>query len=150
MKRLLANGRPLLVVALVAAPGCGADELNSPTANRLRGLARVYLDYAVPRNGKGPESEEALKQHMRALPDFVLQTNGIDPGAIDAAFRSERDGEPFVVRYGTSIGTISGNSTVVVAHEKTGKKGKRLVVFVSGKVELADEARLQQLISAAP
>jgi hypothetical protein len=140
----------LLALALAAAPGCGSNELESTTAKRLRGLARVYLDYAVPKNGKGPDSEAVLREHLRRLPDFVLQTNGVDPAGRESLFVSERDGAPFVVRYGASVGTISGNSTVVVAHEKAGKDGKRLVVFVSAKVELADEARFQQLLSANP
>jgi hypothetical protein len=33
----------------------------------------------------------------------------------------------------------------VIAHEKTGKNGKRLVVFVSTKVDLVDDVRLKEL-----
>jgi hypothetical protein len=140
----------LPVLALAAVPGCGSNDLDSPTANRLRGLARVYLDYAVPRNGKGPDSEQAFKKHVRALPDFVLRTNGVDPADIEAVFASERDREPFVVRYGITIGSISGTSAAALAHEKTGRNGKRLIVFANAKVELADDARLRELFAAQP
>ena len=46
------------------------------------------------------------------------------------------------------IGKISGDSKHVIAHEKTGKNGKRLVVFASTKVDIVDEAELEQLKSA--
>jgi hypothetical protein len=140
----------LLGLALVAAAGCGADELSSPTAARLRGLATIYLDYAVGKNGKGPAGEQDLKKHMRALPETVLSMNGVDPGALDAAFVSLRDQEPFVVRYGLSIRQISGTSAPLVAHEKTGKGGRRLVVFANAKVDYVGEDRLRELLSAAP
>jgi hypothetical protein len=141
-----ASGLVLLVLAVL--PGCGADELASPTAARLKGLATVYLDYAVPKNGKGPANEQVLRKHMRSLPDFVLRTNGVDPEALDALFVSERDGEPFVVLYGISISGMSGTKAPLLAHEKTGKGGKRLIVFANTKVELVDDARLQELMQA--
>jgi hypothetical protein len=136
------------VLGLSALPGCGSDELNSPTAAKLRGLANLYLDYAVGKNGKGPADEQTFKKHIRGMPDFVVKNSGLDPGSLDQAFVSERDQEPFVVRYGTGITEIRGDSTQVIAHEKTGKSGKRLVVYASTKVDLVDEARLQELTSA--
>ena len=140
----------LFLLALVAAPGCGSDEVNSPTAARLKGLATQYLDYAVAKNGKGPAREEDFKKHLRGQPGFVLEMNGLDPKAIDAAFVSERDGEPFVVLYGIMISQISGTSAPLVAHEKTGKGGKRLAVLANAKVEHVDEARLRELMSTKP
>jgi hypothetical protein len=138
----------LLWVTLGALSGCGtSDELASPTAVRMRALANFYLDYAVPKNGKGPAGEQAFKKHIRGLPDFLLRQNGVEPDAVDAMFVSDRDGEPLVVNYGLTIGHISGKSGVAVAHEKTGKNGKLLVVLSNCKVELADEARLQELTS---
>jgi len=138
-----------LVLALVAVTGCGgSDEVNSPTAVKLRGLANLYLDCAVPKNGRGPANEQELKKHLRGLPDFILESNSVDPAAIDALFVSERDQQPFVVRYGLAITAISATSAPLVAHEKTGKNGRRLVVFANTKVELVDEARLQELAAS--
>lgn len=77
----------------------------------------------------------------------MLEENGLNPDGLDKAFVSDRDGEPFVVRYGQRIGSVGGTSTQVIAHEKTGKGGRRLVSFVSGKVELADDARLQEVLA---
>jgi hypothetical protein len=145
LSRRLARTGAVAAVTAFALAGCGSNDLESPTAAKLRALANFYLDYAVAKNGGGPANEQVLKKHMRGLPDFILQSNGVDPAAIDAVFSSERDREPFVVVYGTMITRISGTSAPLVAHEKTGKNGKRLVVYANAKVDLVDEARLQEL-----
>jgi hypothetical protein len=138
----------VVLVVVVALPGCGSNELESPTAKKLRALGNFYLEYAVAKNGKGPENEQELKKHIRATPDHVLSVNEIDRASIDSLFSSERDREPFVVVYGQTIKQVGGNSAPVVAHEKSGANGKRLVGFANGKVELVDESRLNELLAA--
>jgi len=136
------------VVCAVALTGCSrSDPLKSPTAARLKGLATMYLDYAAARGG-GPPSEEEFKKHLRRVEKFVLQMNGVDPNAIDATFVSERDKEPFVVLYNVGISRISGTSAPLVAYEKTGVGGKRLVAFANTKLDHVDEARLKELMEA--
>jgi hypothetical protein len=137
----------LSLVALIAAAGCGSDdELKSPTAKRLRGIATYYLDLTFARNGAGPVSEQELKKHMRRQERSDLASNGIDPQSIDSTlFVSERDGEPFVVLYGQSIRQVTATTAPLVAHEKTGKDGKRLAVLANNKVFLVDAAGLEAL-----
>lgn len=141
--------RTWLVLSIAAALcGCGSDERNSPTAAKLKALANFYLDYAVAQPGhQGPANEQAFRKHIRSVPDFQLKANGLDPATLDATFVSERDQEPFVILYGSTISRISGDSTQVIAHEKSGKNGKRLVVYASAKVDLVDEAKLKELAS---
>jgi hypothetical protein len=137
-----------LLVAL-AASGCGdSDALNSPTALKMKGLANAYLDYVVGAGGNAPADEGALKKHMLGLRASVQYDCHIDPNNIESSFVSQRDKEPLVVIYGQAVGTISGNSKQVIAHEKTGTNGKRLVAFVSTKVDIVDEAELERLKSA--
>jgi hypothetical protein len=141
----------LFLFALLAVAGCGSDEeLNSPTAKRLKGIATYYLDLAFARSGKGPANEQELKKHLRRQERSDLLSHGVDPQIIDSTlFVSERDQEPFVVRYGLSITEIGGGDKApLVAHEKTGKDGKRLAALANGKVVLVDEAGLQSLTSA--
>jgi hypothetical protein len=140
----------LFGLTLLTIPGCGSNDLASPTAGRLRGLANMYLDYAASKNGKGPASEQEFKQHLRNQPGFVLEMNGLDPKALDTMFVSERDQQPLVIRYGTNISQISGTSAPLVAHEQTGKNGKRLVAYANGNVELVDDTQFQSLTSAKP
>jgi len=144
--RRIALGLGMTLIALAA--GCGSDSaLNSPTAQRMSGLANAYLDHIVGANGP-PANETAFKKHLRGLRASVQYDYKIDPNNIDASFVSDRDKEPLVVMYGTGPGKISGDSKKVIAYEKTGKNGKRLVVFASTKVDLVDEAELERLKSA--
>jgi hypothetical protein len=85
---------------------------------------------------------------MRGLRASVQYDYQIDPNNIDASFVSQRDNEPLVIMYGQGVGKISGDSKQVIAHEKTGKSGKRLVVFASTKVDIVNEAELERLKSA--
>ena len=137
-----------VLLAVVALPGCGSNELDSPTAKKLRALGNFYLEHAVAKSGKGPANEQEFKKHISSTPDHVLSVSGIDRGAIDSLFSSERDQEPFVVVYGLTITKVGGDSAPVVAHEKSGKNGKRLVGFANGKAELVDESRLNALLAA--
>ena len=142
----------LLVLAPIALSGCASsDELNSPTAARLHGIAAYYLDLAFARHGGGPANEQELKKHMRRQERSDLLSNGIDPQTIDSAlFVSERDGEPFVVLYKLSITKVTADSAPLVAYEKTGKNGKRLAALANTKVVLVDEAGLEALKSPKP
>jgi len=132
----------------IAASGCGGDDaLNSPTALKMKGLANAYLDKVVGAGG-APADEASLKKHMQGLRASVQYDCNIDPNNIESSFISQRDNEPLVVIYGQGVNNISGHSKQVIAHEKTGKNGKRLVVFVSTKVDVVDEAELERLKSA--
>jgi hypothetical protein len=136
----------LLAASVLLSSGCsGDDALNSPAAKKLKALGDVYLDYAVAKSGGGPADQAQLVKHMRSMPEFVLRDKGIDPKNLDDLFTSERDQEPFVVLYGTGVTEFSGDSKQVLAYEKTGKNGKRLLVFASTKVAHVDEAELEQL-----
>ena len=137
----------LLSLLCVVAAGCSDDALTSPTALKMQGLANAYLDHVVGAGGPPPD-EKALKKHMAGLRASVQYDYHVDPNNLDSSFVSQRDNEPFVVMYGRGIGKISGDSKQVIAHEKTGKNGKRLVVFASTKVDNVGEEELNQLKSA--
>ena len=127
--------------------GCSDDALKSPTALKLTGLANAYLDHVVGANGS-PADEKAFKKHLHGLRPSVQYDYHINPDNLDDFFISERDKEPLVVIYGKGVGKISGNSKHVIAHEKTGKNGKKLVVFTSTKVDVVSDAELEQLKTA--
>lgn len=133
---------------LVSFSGCGGDDgLNSPTAKKLTSVSTLYLDYAVGKAGAGPPNDAALKKHIKGLYASVLAHHGIDPNNLDDLFKSERDGQPFVVLYGTSVTSVSANSKQVIAHEATGKNGKRLVATAGMKVLSVTDAELEKLKS---
>jgi len=136
-----------LLLLFVAASGCGGDDaLESPTAARLKGLSTMYLDFVVAKGGTAPANEAELKKHMQTIDQIQLNMAGIERGKIDEAFVSLRDNEPFVVIYGVSAGTLGAKDGPVVAHEKTGVGGKRLVVNVSTHLQHVNESRLKELV----
>jgi hypothetical protein len=135
-----------LGMCVVGLAGCGSNALDSPTAERMKGLANAYLDHVVGAGGS-PKDEAAFKKHMKGLRESVQYDYKIDPNNLDASFTSERDKQPLVVIYGKDVGKIGGDSKRVLAHEKTGVGGKHLVVFVSTKVALVSASELERLKS---
>jgi hypothetical protein len=129
---------------LLLAAGCNdSAELSSPTAKRLRVLATAYLDYAVAK-GTGPENQKQLQGHLRNVPGFLLEAGGVSPETGQAAFVSQRDGEPFVIQYG--IGVACGSEAPPIACERTGKDGTRLVAFANGQVACVEEVAAKELM----
>jgi hypothetical protein len=140
--------RSLGLIALAVLAGCGADPLASKTAQRLKGIAEIYLSYAAAKSGGGPESEAVFKKYMKSVDAIQLEMAKIDPKAIDDVFVSERDKQPFVIVYGLSITRISGDSKEVLAYEKTGENGKHLLSYINGKVDHVSADQLQSLLAA--
>jgi hypothetical protein len=137
----------LLAAALLTAGCSGPDPLRSPSAARLRGLAMIYLNYAAAK-GSGPPSESVFRKYSHSLDGIALQMAGVDPKAIDDTFVSLRDNQPFVVLYGVGISQMSGKSAPLIAYEKTGANGKRLIAYANTKLECVNEARFKELTQA--
>lgn len=126
------------------ASGCRRqDELSSPTARRMRGLATVYLDFAVAR-GSGPANEQQLLAHMARLPRFALEEYSLE--AAGTALRSERDQQPLTVRYGLAVTQLSGADSPWLAYESRGVEGRRLVVYLDTHVDCLDEQQFRERI----
>lgn len=141
--RLLAT----TVLAVFLFAGCGKDDaLESPTAQRLKGLSTMYLDYIVAKGGNPPANEAELKKHMRTIDAIQLNLAGFQRDTIDQAFISMRDNEPFVVVYNVAAGTLGAKDGPIVVYEKTGVGGKRLAANVSTQLYHVNETQLQELL----
>jgi hypothetical protein len=62
---------------------------------------------------------------------------------LDELFVSDRDGQPFVIKYGQSGGVMS---KLPVVFEKEGKDGVRQVAYTNGQVEEVDAAKYEELL----
>lgn len=140
--------RAILAAACLLAGGCsgGSEALDSPTAARLKGLATMYLDYIVAKGGNAPGNEAALRKHMLTVDAIQLNLAGFQRDKLEEAFVSLRDNEPFVVLYGITPGTLGAKDGPVVAYEKTGVGGKKLVVNVSAQLAYVSEQQLQEML----
>ena len=121
-----------------------ADQVGAMNDSNIKRVANLYMAYQFRKGMKGPADEATFKKFIQSeMPARKLELMRVDKNNVEGLFKSERDGEPFQVRYGLS----GGPSTVfAVVFEKTGQGGKRLVAFTNGSVEEADPARYEQLL----
>lgn len=80
------------------------------------------------------------------MPAFLSAECRVKPRAGGSAFISERDGEPFVIRYGVGISQAKGDAKPIIACEKKGKDGTRYVAFANGDVDCVDEVAARELM----
>lgn len=111
---------------------------------RIKQLANLYMAYQMRNGSNGPKDEAAFKTFIKSgMPAHRLEMMRVDPTKADDLFVSERDSQPFVVKYGQSGGPMS---QLAVVFEKEGKAGKKEVAFTNGKVEECDDAKYQELL----
>lgn len=121
-------------LALATLAGCGGSvdpnaalaEVNATNSQRL---ANLYFTFQTKNEFRGPADEAAFKTFIRGFNPQKLARIGVDPQAVDALFTSERDGQPFKIRYGVK-GSAMGSSEPVI-FEATGVDGRREVGFLN-------------------
>ncbi len=137
--------RPLLLawVIFLAVTGCG-QRANAPPSVESRiaieNVAKWYQLYLANNAEKQPADEEAFVAFINAK----LAERG--QGAVDRKklLTSPRDGEPYVIRYG-KVNTKDQEHNLV-AYEKNGINGKKLIVSELARSQEVDESELQSLL----
>jgi hypothetical protein len=132
----------LVTVALVTVAGCGSKQQQARElqTSHLRTLIMFY-NTAGRSLGHAPDNEAQLREYIEAHGKPALEKVQIT--SIDELFRSERDGQPFVVVYRKRPKGIRQD---VVAYEQTGVDGKRQVGFDLGMIEEFDSVEFEKLI----
>jgi hypothetical protein len=124
---------PILTLGITTAIGCdGGTRVNPPPdESYLRGMVRAYST-AARDLGRPPKDIEEIKAVFTPLgsdsPKYV---------------RSPRDGEEFVVIWGLDLNSAPGHS--VVAYERKGADGKRMVVTADSTVKEVSDDELRQM-----
>jgi hypothetical protein len=141
------------ILAAAVFGGCSngtdpGDTLASVNETNLERLANLYITFQSKHDWRGPRDEAEFKAFIRGYNPAKLTRIGIDPNKIDELFLSERDGEPFKIRYGVP-GTAMGSSEPVV-FEATGDGSTRLVGFLNMQQREVDAAEYDALWSGAP
>ena len=109
----------------------------------LQRLANLYLTYQMKNGWQGPADEAEFKQFIRSYSKKKLIRIGIDPETIDKLFISDRDGQPFKIRYAVA-GSAMGSAEPVI-FESLGTGGKRMVGFLNMEQHQVDEAEYENL-----
>lgn len=129
------------------SPGCrsGVQQLdqNDPSRIRMQSLAILYASYLNHNGGKLPASEAEFKKYISSTAKSYLAERGLTQ--IDDLFVSPRDGQALVVSYGAHKLVRGFSADPIVAHEKIGINGKRLVAFPSGAVLELDPVMFDKL-----
>jgi len=124
-----------LCLLLVGVVGCGqsrSDRVKAVNSSNSKRLSNLYMAYQHNSSGfEGPEDEASFRDFISSLPESSMELFGFTSGEIDQLFVSERDGQPFQIRYKIR-GAEDGSEPVIF--EKTGVDGVRIVGF-TGMVE---------------
>lgn len=143
--------RPLagvgLFLTLLALSGCKdkiAEQVGEMNKTNLRRVTNMYEAFQNMKGGRGPKDKEELSKFIQEFDPSKLKMMGIELGAMDNLFTSERDGKPFVIRYNVGGGR---GSVAPVVFEQDGKDGKKQVGFTGGKVEEVDDAQYKLYLS---
>lgn len=136
-----------ILLAIAAMTGCGGSSPDSRLADlnssNLQRIANLYRAYQLKHESAGPADESALRAFVSSLNPKKLERIGVDPGSIDDMFISERDNQPFNIRYGVRGSVMGSNEPVVF--EAEGRGGMRLVGFLDMSNREVDAAEYDQL-----
>lgn len=147
VQRFLVRGSLLLVVlSMSLILGCGGSRTPPVEEVSIKALTILYGRFFQSHQGKPPADEAEFRAFVETVSaEELAQLGAKDPAKL---WTSARDGQPYVVMYG-SLTNPQGPSGPVVIHEKVGSGGKRFVGTSLGNVEEVDEARFRELVPAA-
>lgn len=120
--------------------GCGKDQASemfaSVNSSNIQRVANLYCVYQAQHNFKGPANEQELKDFIANLDPSRHKYFGIDVANLDQMFVSERDKQPFKIRWGLEAKPRQG--PIPIAFEQEGVKGRYRVAFSSFQVDEFD------------
>lgn len=132
---------------LSGCSGSASPESALAKANEsnLQRLTNLYLAYQIENNWIGPPDEAKFKEFLKAFNPKKLTRIGIDPAATDQLFVSERDGQPFKIRYSV-VGSMMGSNEPVI-FEAEGVNGQRQVGALDMSVREVGSDEYDQLLA---
>lgn len=108
----------------------------------LTEVVRAYAAYLRSHRYQPPANEAEFKGVLKQAGDGILKRAGVD--TVDKLLVSPRDSQPFVIPYGKDARPLLDRG--VVAYEKTGVAGRRLVGYDLGYVKDVDEEAFKRLL----
>jgi hypothetical protein len=130
------------------ALGCSTQESGSDgttDVSRIKEITMLYVSFLNRNSGRPPANEEEFKRYVAERGEPLFNAAGVS--SADELFVSPRDNEPYVILYGSDAAKLISKG--IVAYERTGVDGRRLVGQRTGSVEELDEAAFRQLVPAS-
>lgn len=139
--------------------GCGGqgpagdEQIRDANSSNVHRLTNLYASFAEQNRGFGPEDEEQFRLFISQMGDDRLDRMGVNPADLDGLFVSERDDQPFTIRYrrerpdsraagqrGGDQRSLSSNEVAIVL-EAVGVDGIRQVGFLGTRAvkEMSEE-----------
>jgi hypothetical protein len=141
--RLVAFAATMVLVA--SLEGCSngnASAIAAANNSNIKRLTNLYSAYQGAHSFQGPPDEAALKSFAKQQAPWRLELMQIDPNKIDDLFISERDHQPFSVRYKVTSGPGAVNALIFEQH---GNGGKRQVCLNGSAVEEVDDSQYHEM-----
>jgi hypothetical protein len=137
--------RSIAAALLLVITGCGSQAV-APTATEGRRIGAIVTTHNMMERATGrlPPNEQEFKKFITEKGSQMMDRAAVT--GVDELFVSDRDGQPLVVTYGKYPPEMAAK---IVVYEKSGADGKRFVGYNSGAVELVDDARFSELVSAS-
>lgn len=138
-------GVAVVAASMATVAGCSSStDVNSimRSINDSNGkrLANFYAMYQTrSRSFSGPVDQTAFEKFISATNPAELEAMGVNVADVDKLFFSERDGKPFIFRYGVKKPPVLGGHQAVL-REAEGKGGTVLVFMTGPKVVEASAA----------
>jgi hypothetical protein len=106
----------------------------------MKAFAMLAGEFVSSNGGRLPNDEAQLKRFFRQK--GTRTATEANAASTDDLFVSERDGQPLVVKYADKSAPVKAlDADTVIAYEKTGIGGNRLVALANGRVSELDEKR---------
>lgn len=139
----------LLVAAATCLPCCPAcarrrvaDARDGRRDAALKEVTRAYVSHLRAPPNRPPADEAEFKTILSQGGDAALRRAGVR--TVDELLVSPRDSQPFVIGYGRDASRLLDRG--IVAHERTGVGGRRLVGYSLGYVDEVDGAELDSSV----
>ncbi len=143
--KLLLAASTAISMVIIAIVGCSGDktraQLLAHNSSNIRRVHNCYQLFIQRNQMKGPTSEKEFKDFLKS-PGVApnLKLIDMDASMVDDMFISERDGEPFIIKYG-----INGFGPAIVFEAK-GVDGTRMVAYSPPK-EISDDGEYERLLN---
>lgn len=133
------------VLCLPWAGGCGDAPVAAGGQGEkvLTAVVQAYVTHLRTHRYKAPANEAEFKDVLQQAGAGILERAGVK--TVDQLLVSPRDFQPFVIAYGKDASRLLEHD--IVAHEKTGVSGRRLVGYDLGYVEDVDEQTFKRLLA---
>ena len=129
------SGFPILLLAVMFLSGCGGgpdpDKMFAENFDtKIKKLAVLYSTFQTRNSWTGPADDAEFRKYIDSVSEKRLGRLDITKSEIDGLFQSERDGQPYRIRWGMVGG--NGVPPKPILFEAQGFEGKYLVGFTNG------------------